>query len=157
MPRLSLSRPRRVETTVQVDNKGHTEKPRPGRSTRKAHRTRRSRSSHGLAHAEHALVQAIGLPRLSSRAETCRGYRRALVQVEERRGERPKSARSRRDTQMLSFRPTRPARRGRQLGQRSEQIHALTGAALCVSAQRGVVADAAGKRAAGKCATRAAR
>ena len=38
-----------------------------------------------------------------------------------------------------------------------EQIHALTGAALCVSAQRGVVADAAGKRAAGKCATRAAR
>ena len=110
MPRLSLSRPRRVETTVQVDNKGHTEKPRPGRSTRKAHRTRRSRSSHGLAHAEHALVQAIGLPRLSSQAETCRGYRRALVQVEERRGERPKSARSRRDTQMLSFRPTRPAR-----------------------------------------------
>ena len=60
MPRLSLSRPRRVETTVQVDNKGHTEKPRPGRSTRKAHRTRRSRSSHGLAHAEHALRPRSG-------------------------------------------------------------------------------------------------
>lgn len=79
MPRLSFSRPRRVEITDQVDNKGHTEKPRPGRSTRKAHRTRRSRSSHGLAHADHALIQAIGLSRLSSRAETCRGYRRALV------------------------------------------------------------------------------
>ena len=111
MPRLSFSRPRRVEITDQVDNKGHTEKPRPGRSTRKAHRKRRSRSSHGLAHADHALVQAIGLSRLSSRAETCRGYRRALVQVEERRGERPKSARSRRDTRRCS-RSGRHARPG---------------------------------------------
>ena len=38
-----------------------------------------------------------------------------------------------------------------------EQTHVLTGAVLCVSAQRGVVADAAGKRAAGKRAIRAAR